>query len=130
MICFAPRALRNCAPSAPAGASVRPLNFTVRRLTVPTYDVVVQGRGLSVPVGAGVAVGFFRVVRVTANDPHDASQRALRLAQAHWNASPNVTLNRGDAPKFTVDSVAALPWWRRFLGGKMGYAFYSNEDGS
>ena len=29
--CLAPRALRNCAPSAPrAGASVRPLNFTVR----------------------------------------------------------------------------------------------------
>ena len=30
--CSAPRALRNCAPSAPwSGASVRPLNFTVRR---------------------------------------------------------------------------------------------------
>jgi heme-degrading monooxygenase HmoA len=28
---LAPRALRNCAPSAPSGASVRPLNFTVRR---------------------------------------------------------------------------------------------------
>jgi len=29
---LSPRALRNCAPSAPrAGASVRPLNFTVRR---------------------------------------------------------------------------------------------------
>ena len=27
--CLAPRALRNCAPSAPPGASVRPLNFTV-----------------------------------------------------------------------------------------------------
>jgi hypothetical protein len=26
----APRALRHCAPSAPPGASVRPLNFTVR----------------------------------------------------------------------------------------------------
>jgi hypothetical protein len=108
---------------------VRPLNFTVRRLTVPTYDVVVQGRGISVPVGAGVGVGFFRVVRVTASDSHDASQRALRLAEAHWNASPNANLNRGDAPKFAVDSVAALPWWRCFLRGKMGYTFYSKDDG-
>ena len=30
MVCLAPRALRDCAPSAPLGASVRPLNFTVR----------------------------------------------------------------------------------------------------
>jgi hypothetical protein len=28
---LAPRALRNCAPSAPSKASVRPLNFTVGR---------------------------------------------------------------------------------------------------
>ena len=28
---LAPRTLRNCAPSAPSEASVRPLNFTVRR---------------------------------------------------------------------------------------------------
>jgi hypothetical protein len=30
VVCLAPRALRDCAPSAPWGASVRPLNFTVR----------------------------------------------------------------------------------------------------
>jgi len=30
VVCLAPRALRNCAPLAPSGASVRPLNFTVR----------------------------------------------------------------------------------------------------
>ena len=31
MVCLAPRALGNCAPSAPAGVGARPLNFTVRR---------------------------------------------------------------------------------------------------
>jgi TonB family protein len=31
VVCLAPRVLRNYAPSAPAGASVRPLNFTVRQ---------------------------------------------------------------------------------------------------
>ena len=30
MVGLAPRALRNCAPSAPWGAPARPLNFTVR----------------------------------------------------------------------------------------------------
>jgi hypothetical protein len=38
VVCLAPRALRNCAPSGRrAGASVRPLNFTVRRLMHPVY---------------------------------------------------------------------------------------------
>jgi hypothetical protein len=37
---LAPRTLRNCAPSAPrAGASARPLNFTVRRPSVTTGDL-------------------------------------------------------------------------------------------
>ena len=38
MICLAPRALRNCTPSALWGASVRPLNFTVRgRMLAETH---------------------------------------------------------------------------------------------
>jgi hypothetical protein len=41
VVCLALRALRDCAPSAPSGASVRPLNFTVRhaRLT-PSHDLM------------------------------------------------------------------------------------------
>ena len=31
MVCLAPQALRNCAPSGPSGVVARPLNFTVRR---------------------------------------------------------------------------------------------------
>src|SRR5579863_7549717 len=56
---LAPRALRNCAPSAPrAGASVRPLNFTVRcRVSMPASDhrrvfwraAVVFGTAMAVP---------------------------------------------------------------------------------
>jgi hypothetical protein len=97
---------------------------------VPTYDVIVQGRGIRVPVGAAVAVGFFRVVRVSASDPHNAEQNALGLAKAHWDSSPSATLNRGDAPRFTIDSVAKLPWWRRFVQAKRGYVFFPEEQGS
>jgi len=42
---LAPRALRNCAPSAPWGASARPLNFTVRAPRVPPLDYkLLEGR--------------------------------------------------------------------------------------
>ena len=53
---MAPRALRNCAPSAPAGASVRPLNFTVRRDRVRRHAyflaIVVPAVALSGPPAA------------------------------------------------------------------------------
>jgi 8-oxo-dGTP diphosphatase len=41
VVCLAPRALRDCAPSAPSGVGDRPLNFTVRchRTPVPTLGV-------------------------------------------------------------------------------------------
>jgi hypothetical protein len=109
---------------------VRPLNFTVRRLAVPTYDVIVQGQGISVPVGDGVAVGFFRVVRVSASDPLNAEQSALGLARSDWDSSPSARLNRGDAPRLSIDSVAELPWWRRFFQPKRGYVFFPEERGS
>jgi len=44
-----PRALRNCAPSAPrAGASARPLSFTVRRMSTPfTHRLIALLIGLA-----------------------------------------------------------------------------------
>jgi hypothetical protein len=127
---LAPRALRDCVPSAPPGASVRPLNFTVRRLAVPTYDVIVQGQGIRVPIGAAVAVGFFRVIRVSASDQRGAEQSALSRAKSDWDSSGNAKLNHGAAPMLTIDSIAELPWWRRFLQPKRGYIFFPEERGS
>lgn len=115
-------------PRRLGGASGRPLNFTVRRLAVPTYDVIVQGRGIRVPVGEGIAVGFFRVVRVSAADPLDTEQSALGLARADWDSDPSARLNRGDPPRLTIDSIAKLPWWRRLFQRKRGYVFFP-EDG-
>jgi hypothetical protein len=50
---LAPRALRNCAPAAPSGASARPLNFTVR-------DVALDS---SVPPSSPVERAFVAVNR-------------------------------------------------------------------
>ena len=117
-------------PRLQSGAFARPLNFTVRRLAMPIYDVVVQGRGIKVPVGDAVAVGFFRTFRVAASDPVQAEQRAVTYAFASWNAGPNRRLKGGEMPSFKIDSVIQLPWWRRFGRKSTGYAFYSTEDGS
>jgi hypothetical protein len=117
-------------PRRLSGVGARPLNFTVRRLAVPTYDVIVQGQGISVPVGDEVAVGFFRVVRVSASDPLNAEQSALGIARSDWDSSPSARLNRADAPRLSIDSVAELPWWRRFFQPKRGYVFFPEERGS
>jgi hypothetical protein len=116
-------------PRRLVGASGRPLNFTVRRLVVRTYDVIVQGQGISVPVGDGVAVGFFHVVRVSARDPVQAQQSALGLTKSDWNSSPNARLNRGDEPRLTIDSVAELPWWQSLLSAKEGLRFLPSGTG-
>ena len=97
---------------------------------MPIYDVVVQGRGVQIPIGDEIGVGFFRVVRVSAIDLLTAKKTALELAKLHWNASSNAKVNSGGAPLFDIDSVAQLPWWRRFVGAKGGYVFYPKEEES
>ena len=97
---------------------------------MPTYDVIVHGQGIEVPIGAAVAVGFFRVIRVSARDAGSAEQSALSRAKAEWDSSANAALNRGGAPRLAIDSVADLPWWRRFLAPKRGFVFFPTERGS
>jgi hypothetical protein len=57
--CLAPRALRNCAPSAPWGASVRPLNFTVRRRSTAGSRSVPKFNPIARPPGVTALGAFF-----------------------------------------------------------------------
>ena len=61
MVCSAPRALRNCAPSAPSGASVRPLNFTVSvlHMTLSTFWLFALVLLLAPAVTTGLFAFFF-----------------------------------------------------------------------
>jgi hypothetical protein len=54
---LAPRALRNCAPSASWGASVRPLNFTVRGARVSDYFTAISTSSLPLRWEAVAAIG-------------------------------------------------------------------------
>ena len=95
---------------------------------MPTFDVTVRGRGIIVPIGDSAAVGFFRTVRVSGRDVANAERAALDISLAEWKGGPNASLNRGDNPRITVDSVTAVSWWQRLSKPNRGYVFYRDEE--
>jgi len=48
---------------------------------MPFFEVTVKGRGIRLVVADGEALGFFRLVRVWAEDRQRAETRALRLTR-------------------------------------------------
>lgn len=112
----------------PVDASGRSCNFIVRRLAVPRYEVTVQGRGIVVPIGTSLAVGFLRIVQVRAGDPVEAEVRAVEVVGSEWSSSSYAFKNRGGTPYLTIMRIGLLSWWHRFLGTPAGYMFFA-EDG-
>jgi hypothetical protein len=106
----------------------RRLKLTVRRLAVPRYEVTVQGRGIAVPVEGSLAVGFLRLIQVTARDPVEARERAIERARSEWHSGAHASANRSGMLYLTIDTIGLLSWWHRFLGAPKGYIFFS-EDG-
>jgi len=94
-----------------------PVNFAVRRLNVPRYEVTVQGRGIVVPIGTSLAVGFLRIVQVRAADPVEAEIRAVELVGSEWPSSSHRRLRHrlcgGCADRALLDGPAAFR-----LGGR------------
>jgi hypothetical protein len=95
---------------------------------VPRYEVTVQGRGIALPIGAAVAVGFLRLVQLRAADPVAAQIRAVELVRSDWAASAHALRNLGGAPYLTINRIGLLSWWHRLLGAPRGYIFFG-EDG-
>jgi hypothetical protein len=95
---------------------------------VPRYEITVQGRGIALPVEDAVAVGFLRLVQVSARDPLEAEVRAVQLVQSEWATSHYAFRNRGGTPYLTISNTGLLSWWHRFLGSPRGYIFFA-EDG-
>jgi hypothetical protein len=92
--------------------------------TVPRYEVTVRAHGLLLPMGDSLAVGFYRVVQVRADDPVDAEVRAIETVKQGWSATRYAFRNRGNPPMLTIDRVGLLTWWHRLLGAPKGYVFY------
>jgi hypothetical protein len=90
----------------------------------------VQGRGIRLAVDGCDATSFLRIVRVTARDRTSAEAKALSFVQSDWDDGAKARLNRGCKPVLSVDAVALLPWWHRFLGRRRGYIFAPEDDDS
>src|ERR1700730_9472138 len=105
----------------------RPLNLNVRRLSVPTYNVIVHGQGINVPMDGTFATSFFRPVCVTASDPPSAERRAIRLIESEWTVGSYAAINRAGPPRLTIDSMSVLPWWYRFFPARRGYVFAPDD---
>ena len=94
---------------------------------LPRYEVTVQGRGIAVPIGASVAVGFLRLVQVRAVDPVGAELRAVELVTAEWSSSAYALQNLGGLPRLTIVRIGLLSWWHRFLGAPGGFIFFADD---
>jgi hypothetical protein len=94
---------------------------------MPRYEVTVQGRGIVVPVQAALAVGFLRIVQVTAGNPVAAQERALDQVRSEWHRGSCASANRSGMLYLTVDTIGLLSWWHRLLGAPEGYMFFSAE---
>jgi hypothetical protein len=95
---------------------------------MPFYEVTVVGTGIRVPVEDREAVGFFRLIRVSAADPTDAEAKAVPRLHADWQSTVHAQLNQGVAPTVLVEKACTLPWWYRFLPARRGYIFFENDS--
>ena len=98
---------------------------------MPTYDVIVQGEGIRVPIDGITAVCFLRGFRISARDSVSAKENALNFVQTDWRRIPHSAINLGDPPKFNIVCILELPWWRRLKRPILrGYVFLPEEWGS
>jgi hypothetical protein len=95
---------------------------------MPTFEVVVEGRGIRFPVEGTEAGVFYRIVRVVAANRDVAENEAMTTVRSEWDSGPRARLNRGSAPRLRIEQVSQLPWWHRFLPNRRGYIF-APEDG-
>jgi len=121
-------AARRVRADEPIQASARSSVTHVIRLDVPRYEVTVQGQGIAVPIATSLAIGFLRVVQVSARDRVAAEIRAVELVRSEWASSPYASSDRSGPPYLTINRIGLLSWWHRLLGAPKGYIFFS-EDG-
>jgi len=80
------------------------------------------------PMDTSLAIGFLRIVQLSAGDPVEAEIRAVELVRSEWVRSTYACRDRGGPPYLTINRIGLLSWWHRLLGAPGGYIFFS-EDG-
>ena len=95
---------------------------------MPLFEVTVKGCGIRLAVVDGEAVGFFRLVRVRAEDRPRAETKAIAQVNADWRNDVHASRNKGGALALTIDRTAQLSWWNHFVPRKSGYIFFAKDD--
>jgi hypothetical protein len=98
---------------------------------MPFYCVTVHGTGINVPDVSGdepPAVGFYSVMRLSADNTENAKRIAIENVRQRWAAQGLPQRNVGREPALEVEEVerASLFRWLRSRGG--GFIFYPEED--
>ena len=79
------------------------------------------------PIDTAVAVGFLRIVQVSARDPVAAEICAVDLVRSEWTSSAYTFRDRSGPPYLTIARIGLLSWWHRILGAPKEYLFFSAE---
>jgi hypothetical protein len=95
---------------------------------MPIYEVRLVAVGIRLPIGGREAVGFFRLLRVSATDPAGAEAKAVALLHLEWQSTGHAKLNQGVSPMIRVETTSTLPWWYGFLPSRRGYVFFEKES--
>ena len=98
---------------------------------MPHFDVLLHGKGISVPAidGSGdPMLGFLTSRAVTAKDAQAAGQVAISLVASEWAQGPHASSNRGVSPVVIAEEVTEIGWLKRLLSRRRGYAFYTDAE--
>jgi hypothetical protein len=95
---------------------------------MPMFEVTVVASGIRLPMNGREAVGFFRMMKVSAVNPVGAETEAVSRARAEWYSTGHAKLNQGAPPTFRVEQTSTLPWWSRFLPRRRGYVFFEKDS--
>jgi hypothetical protein len=94
---------------------------------VTRFEVTVQGQGIAVPIDTALAIGFLRIVQLSARDPVEAEIRAVERVKSEWASSIYALSDRSGPPYLTINRIGTLSWWHRVLGAPKGYLFFSAD---
>ena len=91
---------------------------------MPYYRVLVEGKGISVPMGDSDAVGFFTTRAVRAKSPDEAVEKVRSMIFTAWTTGKYAAWNKGMAPTIHIEDVWRSPWLKNILFKNDGHTFY------
>lgn len=71
-------------------------------------------------------IGFYATRMVGGVNEHEAGEAAISVMLEEWAQTPLKDINRGSAPRLTIDSIKSVGLLDYFRSPKKGFTFYSD----